>query len=351
MASASFDPRNGNHVPGAGGTGVSTAPSSAGGSLFSPDDESIWLRYSSHYEFPLSVAASVVLHIFVAMMVVLAGVWLINWGEGKPPEVDTISFGGGGGAGEGGGDPNGPEILQEAVSFNDADIDQKMEIPPDTNVLPTESLDEKARLVEKVKENEQLAKGIADKSKLAGDIGRGGPGRGGGKGSGFGRGEGDGVGDGKANARTRRKDRWTIVMPANDSAMFMDKLIELQAVLVLPDGPGKFKIYDNLNKRPAAYRSESVVGINKMNRIWFTNRDREIVRGVASELGLTEQPDFVAIFIPQELEQELFKKELAFRGLTEEKLDAQKMMTVFDVSHRGTTWDVRVREQKPRSSR
>lgn len=351
MASDSFNPQNANHVAVSSSPGVSGTTSNLGGSLFSPDDESIWLRYSSHYEFPMSVAASVVLHIFVAMMVVLAGVWLINWGEGKPPEVDTISFGGGGGAGEGGGDPDGPEMLQEAVSFNDDDLDQKLDTPPDTNVLPTESLDEKQRLVDKVKENEQLAKGIADKSKLAGDIGRGGPGRGGGKGSGFGRGEGDGVGDGKGNARTRRKDRWTIIMPANDSAMFIDKLIELQTVLVLPDGPGKFKIYDDLSKRPASFRSETVVGINRMNRIWFTNRDRDICRGVASELGLTEQPDFVAIFIPQELEQELFKKELAFRGLTEEKLDAQKMMTLFDVTRRGTTWDVRVREQKPRTSR
>lgn len=320
-------------------------------SLFSPDDESIWKRYSSNYEFPLSVATSVVLHIFVAVLVAIAGVWLFNFGSGSPPDLEAISFGGGGGAGEGAGDPNGPETLQEAVSLNEQQFadPQQQQITIDPNMLQLPSDDPNQRLFEKAKEqDQQLAKGVADPNKLAGDIGRGGPGRGGGKGAGFGRGEGDGVGDGKANARTRRKDRWEIVLPMADSTQFVRKLGELQSILMTPDGPGKFKLYDMTQKNPEG-KPATIIDINKMNRIWYTNRMPIVCQGIADELGLSQRPEFFAIFIPQELEVEMFKKELAYRGLSEPELEKRKMVTKFDVSRSGSSWNVRVREQAPRA--
>jgi hypothetical protein len=315
--------------------------------LMSPDDESIWKRYNQNYEFPLSIATSVVLHVFVCLMVAIAGVWLFNFGSGSPPDLEAIEFGGGGGAGEGGGNPQGEEKLQDAVSLNKEDM--PAEEPPikiDSDILTLD--DPNKRLLQEVKETDQdLARGINDPNLLAGDRGHGGPGRGGGRGSGFGTGDGDGVGPGRGNARTRRKDRWEISLPMQDSAQFIRKLGELESILMIPDGPGKFKLFDLTQKNPEG-KPATIVDINKMNRIWYTNRVQIVCQGIADELGLSARPEFFAIFIPQTLEQEMFKKELAYRGLTEEELDRRKMVTKFEVNKRGSGWDVRVRDQSPR---
>lgn len=317
-------------------------------SLLTPDDESIFTRYSSNYEFPLSIATSVVLHLFVAMMAALATVWLFKF-EDKVPELDAIIFAGGGGSGEGGGDPSGLEKLQEAKTFADANL-AEAPVEFDPNLLPSMDLDPtKMNTKDAAKENEELAKGVRDPSKIIGDIGRGGPGRGGGRGSGFGTGDGDGSGPGRQTARAKRKDRWSIVLPLHDPEQFKYKLIELQTMVLVPEGPGKYRLYRDLSKgRPPEYTIETQEGINRLNRIWYTNTDPEVCQGMAPQLGLPTPPPYLAIFVPQELEIEMAKKELSYRNLTEEQVIKANLETIFDVSRVGNQFVVKVREQKPR---
>ncbi|HMP04023.1 MAG TPA: hypothetical protein PKD86_09955 [Gemmatales bacterium] len=330
--------------------GVQPNPATTGPgfSMMCPDDESIWSRYSANYEFPLSVATSVVLHLFVAMMAALASVWLFKFDD-KVPELDAIIFAGGGGSGDGGGDPTGLEKLQEARAFKDDTVpDSPIEFDP--NMLPSMDLDPtKLNMKDAVKETEELARGVRDPSKIIGDVGRGGPGRGGGRGSGFGTGDGDGSGPGRQTARAKRKERWSIVLPLHDPEQFKYKLIELQTMVLVPESTGRYRLYRDLSKgRPPDHTVETQEGINRLNRIWYTNTDQEVCQGMAQQLGLPSTPNYIAIFVPQELELEMAKKELAYRNLTEEQVVKANLETVFEVSRSGSQFVVRVREQKPK---
>lgn len=315
--------------------------------LFNPDDESIWKKYNANFEFPLSVATSVLLHIFVAIMVAIAGVWLFNFGSGGPPELESITFAGGGGSGDGSGDPEGPEMLQDPVSMNRSEATEVEQIQFDPTVLNFDPEKKTDSLLEKAQESDQqLARGIANPNGIAGDRGDGGSGRGGGRGNGFGGGIGDGFGKGIASIRERRKDRWEIILPLNDGPQFIRKLTELQAVVLVSDGPGKYLLFDMTQKNPPG-KPATLPDIIKMNRIYYTNRVSFVCQIVAQELGLANTPGLFAIFIPQELEKQMFAKEMAYRGLSDEELFRRKMITKFEIDKKGNGWEVRVREQEP----
>src|SRR5215471_18273215 len=145
-------------------------------------DESVWKRYSPHQECPLSFGLSVMIHLTVAMLIMLAGVLVFSFSsKSGPPQMESVTFGGGGGSGDGSGNPNGPITEQDQVFF-DKDA-------PDTQHRELETLD--ARVIEqegdrKVEEQRKKTSDLNDltrgqnKSGLAGDIGKGGTGSGGG---------------------------------------------------------------------------------------------------------------------------------------------------------------------------
>ncbi len=307
-----------------------------------PPDPSVWKKYSSHFEFPLSMLASVVLHLFLGMMVLLFGALLSHWGsDAEPPEVDNIVFAGGGGSGEGGTDAN-PQETEETVSFTTQEDQQ----------LPAFNVEKE--LVPQTARNSATDRDIrdADRNKLAGDIGKGGTGTGGGKGSGHGTGEGSGIGPGKESGiRVQRSKRWTITIPYDEPDAFVEKLATLQAVLFVQMGT-RFVVFDDLSKKPFKTEELDDVGIQKlgqkMQRIWYSANDREACRSLAEGLGLKRVPDAMFIFVPRDLENEMFKKEKEYRGMTEDQLNAKKMHTWFDVNRTsGGGWLVRVTKQEP----
>lgn len=149
------------------------------------------------------------------------------------------------------------------------------------------------------------------------------------------------------NVRTRRKDRWEISLPMQDSAQFVKKLGELEFILMIPDGPGRFKLFDMTQKNPEGKRA-TIIDINKMNRIWYTNRAQTACQGIAKELMLKEPPAFFAIFIPQELEVALLKAELEHANLSEKEIEAKHLVTRFQAHRKDGKWDVKVKDQKAR---
>src|SRR5712691_8012750 len=81
-----------------------------------PPDDSIWVRYSPHHEFPLSSVASVALHVLVGGLLVLGVIYAPQLGcmanKEAPVDIGAIEIvegpgdvprpGGGGGTGAGG---------------------------------------------------------------------------------------------------------------------------------------------------------------------------------------------------------------------------------------------------------
>jgi hypothetical protein len=151
----------------------------------------------------------------------------------------------------------------------------------------------------------------------------------------------------RANARTQRKDRWSIALPMQDAKALMEKLAELECILLIPEGPGKFRLFDLQEKKPEG-KPASIVDINKMNRIWHTHRVPADCLRIADALGLAAPPDFFAVFLPQTLEQELFRAELAHAKLTEKEIVNQRLTTNFEVKRKEGKWDVKVLRQGPR---
>jgi len=324
-------------------------------SIFLPED-SIWKRYSSHQEFPLSVAASVVLHLLAAGIVVLGSVLVFRFASKEAPsDLEAVVFAGGGGSGDGVGDPTGPEMLQDAFKYdpnsnNEALADLKLEdtreVAAEGDILAEKQKEDQAKI------NEQLARGER-KSGLTGDKGEGGSGRGGGAGNGFGGGYGDGGGKGR-NTGTRhlRQARWIIILPREDPETFIKKLVQIKAILLCPDGESvsSFNVCEDPGKRPVEWKKITQEGVNKYNRLWYmshTKTDREYV---ATGLYMTKEPRWIAIFIPNELEKVMADVEFNYKKMNEAELNQRKWITIFEVDRRGDTWDVRIRYQGPRKN-
>lgn len=307
-------------------TPLSSAPA------FDPERDGILERYSARHELPLSLASSVGIHVVVVLLVVALGLYFIPGRPPAPPkpgpliEIGVQGDGGTGGSGNEGGDPNSLEFQMKTMDFTPGETSP--EAPKNLGELP---LDNDKPIVPPLPNT--------GKDKLA-TPGQPGPGTGGGPGLG-GRGwPGSGTPE-----RLSRMERWIILMPSDDARSFLAKLQELQAILVLPESPGTFLLFEDLTQtRPS--RSTTILELRRLNRIWYTSRDYDLRRGLAAELGLTQAPDYVAMFIPQSLESELLKQELLFRGLNETQLMEQKWQTSFEVTRRGNDWIVKVREQK-----
>ena len=58
---------------------------------------------------------------------------------------------------------------------------------------------------------------------------------------------------------------------------------------------------------------------------------------------MSERPNTIFIFIPKDMEDAIFKKELSYHGLKDEaEIKKRKIVTRFDVTRSGTGWKVDV---------
>jgi hypothetical protein len=316
------------------------APRSEPGTPLVPPDESMWRKYSRHHEFPISTIMSVVLHLFTIVTIALFGAILFNWGGSPPPEVDNVEFAGGGGSGQGGGEETPTLAGKEAVA---------------EQVDPTEGINFDAvdltkidtpRNIEEARKAQELVQGI--RTKAAGPEGRGGPGSGGGKGSGIGTGEGSGMGPGKGSARQRRAERWAISFSYQSADEYIQYYASLGAILLVRESDTSFRVFRDLSKKPYEGKVEALSELNRTNkRVYYVTQNQQDLRAAQIGLPLEKLPQLVAIFIPPELETEMGKKELEYKGLSLKEIEQRNMQTTFQISRAGDKYDIRVVSQRP----
>lgn len=302
---------------------------------FLTTEEPLLRRYNRNHELPLSLATAVGLHLLILMAVAVAGVVFLSLGPGAPPIVEqyvTIEPAMAEGQGEGvrgqeGGFKDSKQPPRENFHYNEqpnnvGDLDLNFD---ELAVKPNEAPRELAPTLT----TDHRGQGADPNRRPGPRHGLDKPGL-----------------IGPRHPRLDRRDRWDLALPMQDSAQFLRRLTELEAVVMVPDS-GSYLLFD-LTKKERVGQRASRSDITRLNRIWYTNRLATACEGIAAELGLAEQPEFFAIFIPQSLEDEMLKKEMAHAGLTEAQLMERGLATTFEVARRPGGWDVKVRRQAPR---
>jgi hypothetical protein len=326
-----------------------------------PPEEQFWQRYSPHQEMPLSGLASFALHLLViGMLVFLAWMgWLGFKKDNRSVPVEPVRFSSGGGGGKKIGDGNGPGVGEGALEASDS----KGETPnPDPLKRPALNADaitaappayqnnaDFKRYIQEGNPNAGVFARVAIASKLADGLnpgrGQGGAGKDGGKGNGVGTGEGDGVGDGKSgklNQREKRMLRWSMIFDTRSGGDYRTQLQALGAVIAVPVGNDRknYKVIRDLSGRGKLLDED----ITKINCIFWVDDRAESVRSLMGALGINSMPDHFIAFMPLKLEDELFRKERAYKGLEEDQI----FETHFRVHRAGSGYTADVCYQKPK---
>ncbi len=326
-----------------------------------PPEETIWKKYSSHYEFPISSVSSLFMHVAVLGMLFLIWAMFLKWfpEEGSLPIEQVVVPGGGGGNPDGIGIGPGNGSLpkpREAVDRAPTPSQGLTDVPPNQFQTPTAQLPplispkdqaDPARTILQQADaaSSQMAavRNTADdklKRALAGK-GKGGTGSGGGEGSGVGTGTGPGAGPGSAGSitqRQKRQQRWVLIFDVR-SVNFATQLHDLGAILAAPREDGEYVVYRDLNQRPVQGKVED---LSQLNRIFWTFDSESSIKALCTVLGITPVPRQIVAFFPESLERELLEKEMAyFRGKDENLIDE----TFFRVERRGNRYEPVVSRQ------
>ncbi len=319
------------------------------GQIILPPEPSVWKRYSSHLEFPLSLLASVTLHVAVGMTVLLLGALVFSWEGATPPTVpvdNVLLFepDGGGPAGGGAGEHGVP--LTPGQKDDDVDIVPSQPTPP----LIVKDVNDLLDSLEKVPRPQDPAPRPDTTKPGSWGSKPGMPGAGTENGPGVGTGPGGKPPTGPRHPRMERAMRWTITIPYDEPEAFLAKLTEMQAVLFVREGDNLYRIFADLSKRPFATTVEDEAGIRKMaqrlQRIWYTTEDHQACINLAEALGLPKAPRSIFIFLPRDLEDEMFRQELSYRKLTEDEVVKKNLHTWFEVKRGSNGWLVRVTKQQ-----
>ena len=340
-----------------------------------PPDERFWQRYSPHGELPLSSASSLAIHLLVlGLMMLLAWMAIAVFSHtSRSLPVEAVRFGGGGGNPHGVGDaankgtpveaggpaeekPTGP-VAEEPIA--------RPELKPDAAPKEQFKFDEAAtryihrsdsdgaKAFQKLNQANQRVR-LPDKEPKESGYGKGGKGSGGGSGEGVGKGTGSGRGEGSGTLTQREKRmlRWSMVFDTNSGRDYVLQLKGLGAILAVPvreqgDKPD-YKIIRDLNARPAKLLDED---LSQIQRIYWVDDKPQSVNDVMAILGvqLPRPPSHFVAFMPEELEQKLFKLEKDWLakinpGRTEDDI----VETRFRIKHIGSKYEPEVTSQKVR---
>lgn len=149
---------------------------------------------------------------------------------------------------------------------------------------------------------------------------------------------------GAKDARARRLLRWHLNFEYDSGEDYAEQLRMLGAILAVPVGEKQYRLYEELSQRPPPARLVSGEDLAKLNRIYWMGDDPEAIQLLFEGLKIPERPKRFWAFFPSELEQDLIKKELAYRGLKEEDIK----QTVFKARRRGAKIVVEVANQEGR---
>jgi RNA polymerase sigma factor (sigma-70 family) len=138
----------------------------------------------------------------------------------------------------------------------------------------------------------------------------------------------------------RRMLRWRINFDTKDGREYAKQLEALGARLALPTAePQRYRFVCDLSKRP---KTTTLEDISTTNHIFLIESNRNSVELLSKELGLKKTPEFIVVFLPRFVEDELRRKELDFAHRPEKEI----METVFRFSRSNRGYEIAVTSQR-----
>lgn len=295
-------------------------------------DETLWRKYSSHYEFPLSMLLALGIHIFVILCVLAFMTFGFHFKQpapivgqaviGDPKTEGDNPLAGGNLAGS----PDDPAQNQEKTDIVDLGVKKSEPVDlmqrSETRLPDRRPFDELAN---------QQPKGKDGKSPVPG------------KGPGIGLGTEPGT---PPNGTHDGPKRWTINMQYEDPESFIEKLADLRMIVAARQGDGRFLVFDSVWQKPVTFRELTLeqvsAEVKKMKRSFYVSTGRASCENFALGLNLAQAPTALYLFIPPDLEEALLQAELKHHKKTVEQIKEQKLVTTFDVKRTETGWNVKV---------
>lgn len=352
-----------------------------------PPEESLWQKYSPHYELPLAGATALFLHGTIVGILAIGAIAMLfaaNAEATKPPKMDVVMVEGGGAGFEGLGGEQGspgdanaggpkrteqitpltpnerPESRQPPRLLKDPPVELGLPLIDDgTPALPEELALELAKIAKEADEQVKKEMKIAvappepgSDGKKVGPKGSGNPrgvgGLGGaGGGPGAGNKQGAGVGKGGFGGRKATKQeiyamRWHFDL-SGDAKEHARKLAAIGVTLAIPEPTGGFMVIADLNRRPVEMRRDNLMGFQEAVK-WY-NTKPDSVQSLARELQLPFVPRYVVLLLPRDREEKMADAEKQYA--TQHRRDVKTVtMTRFDFRLRNGAYDPTVIAQK-----
>ncbi len=320
-----------------------------------PPEEQFWEKYSPHHEFPISTVSTVLLHVLMLGMLILIFRYARDQDDRGSVPVKALLGDGSlmGGDGDAG--------AAEGASGDDTNrVEQTGEVQTPQTQAPTIPATELPRIrvavtewVPSLQDNQDLID-VSETIKKMANLGDAAQkliaGTGGKKGSGSGKaGDGPGKGGeggGPGTSTAERTVRWRLTFNTLNGRNYMEQIAALGGRVLIPQPPDfqkNFHVIDD-PRRPGLGNPFNLTDNKEM---FFIDDNPRSVGDVAAYLRLPFAiPYFVAVF-PKEVEEELARKERAYRGHREEDI----LFTKFDISVRGGRYTIVVTDQQVKGQR
>ena len=136
--------------------------------------------------------------------------------------------------------------------------------------------------------------------------------------------------------------RWVLRFRVEDGEDYVKQLRLLEAVVGVPTADRKKLVIVPDLAAPTMHKIATDEEINKLAaRVRFSDARKEAVKGVAGELGLDFTPTEFWAFFPHSVEEELARKELAYRNRHSDEIE----QTIFRVTIREGRPEISVDDQ------
>jgi hypothetical protein len=318
-----------------------------------PPDEQFWVRYSPHYEMPLSWVGSGAVHLLILGLLVLMGIalpFLLKDNSSVPIDVVAMSAPGGSGGnpnGVGGnpgagasGENNGVLPIDENDRFGEK---VAADLPNPTGPRPFLETLQNGFAQRVIDQNNIAVKNILNLHKTTAHGIHEGLGARDGKGGEKGNDEGPGKEDGKGtlSVREQRMLRWTMSFDIRNGEDYAKQLCDLGVFIAIeiPDEPDTVRVYKDLGP-DAKGKATKLKDISRMP--WIDGR-KESVSALCTYMGIKSEPSRIIAYMTEEMEKNLLKMELkAAGGVEEDKIKE----TVFKIVKRGDKYEPVVASQR-----
>ncbi len=145
---------------------------------------------------------------------------------------------------------------------------------------------------------------------------------------------------GLSEEQRKRLLRWRISFRTQDGGDYARQLEALGAILAVPGEKEKeFRVVRDLAKRPVTPVAEDLA---RIDHIYWMEDNAKSLRSLAKTLGLEPTPKYLVVFLPRYVEDELQRKELAFKGLKADDI----LETGFEFSRTEKGFDIKVAYQR-----